>query len=182
MIKLAERQRLGFIYEEEICNKYNLLKNSNYTAKWDAYYKNIPVSIKCEKFGSDIELADFFRQSSINEDFYLICGFHKDGAIVEEYILFIPFKEWHTYFNRGLDEKLKLLLKNITNSREDDEKWKRQIAILKKEWQELTSNLIRLRFKRDHKTQKRIQCAINNKDFYSWFLPKFEVNNFGGNN
>ena len=25
---------------------------------------------------------------------------------------------------------------------------------------------IRPRFKRDHKSQKRIQCAINNKDFF----------------
>ena len=31
---------------------------------------------------------------------------------------------------------------------------------------EKTSNLVRPRFKRDHKSQKRIQCAINNKDFY----------------
>lgn len=49
------------------------------------------------------------------------------------------------------------------------------ISDLKAEYKKLTPNLVRPRFKRDHKKQKRIQCAINNKDFYSYFVAKYGI-------
>lgn len=49
------------------------------------------------------------------------------------------------------------------------------IKAQKARWQKETNNLIRPRFKRDHKNQKRIQCAINNKDFYKYFIPNYGV-------
>ena len=67
------------------------------------------------------------------------------------------------------------LLNNITNDVSDDLKWKKEITVLRTEWKNKTTNLIRPRFKRDHKKQKRIQCAINNKDFYNYFIKKYEV-------
>ena len=67
------------------------------------------------------------------------------------------------------------MLHNITNDREDDEKWKEMIKTQKIRWQKETKNLIRPRFKRDHKSQKRVQCAINNKDFYNYFIPTYGV-------
>jgi hypothetical protein len=73
------------------------------------------------------------------------------------------------------NKKFKNLLNNITNDKKDDEKWKTQITQLTKEYKILTPNLVRPRFKRDHKKQKRIQCAINNKDFYNYFVVKYEV-------
>lgn len=120
-----ERQKQGFDYELEVIKCFSLVKEENYTGKWDAYYNNIPVSIKYEKF--------------------------------------------------------KTLLSSITNNRKDDERWKNEINLLKKEWKNSTPNLIRPRFKRDHKKQKRIQCAINNKDFYNYFIPKYEVKNLERN-
>ena len=67
-------------------------------------------------------------------------------------------------------EDFQSLLDNITNSHDDDEKWKAMTKQARKNWQNETSNLVRPRFKRDHKTQKRIQCAINNGDFYKYFV------------
>ena len=67
------------------------------------------------------------------------------------------------------------MLHNITNDKEDDEKWKEMIKTQKTRWQKETNNLIRPRFKRDHKSQKRVQCAINNKDFYNYFIPTYGV-------
>lgn len=166
-----KRQKQGFDYELDVIKRFSLVKEENYTGKRDVYYDNIPVSIKYEKFGSDVELADYFRQATICEDFYLICGFSNG----EEHILFIPHKEWKTLFCNAFNEKFRTLLSSITNDRKDDEEWKDEIAILKKEWKDSTLNLIRPRFKRDHKKQKRIQCAINNKDFYNYFIPKYEV-------
>ena len=55
----------------------------------------------------------------------------------------------------------------------DDEKWKEGRIALTDKWKEQTTNLIRPRFKRDHKTQKRMQCAINYSDFYEYFIPKY---------
>lgn len=172
---MSERQIHGFNYEHMILNKFNIQKSSDYTSIWDGYKNDIPVSIKTAKLGSDIEMADFFRNAACTKDFILIVGFWAEtkSNIVEEYILYIVGLEWHALFPDGFENKFKILLKNITNDYKDDKKWKKQIAILRKEWQENSSNLIRPRFKRDHKTQKRIQCAINNRDFYNYFIPKY---------
>lgn len=141
------------------------------------YLNNIPVSIKLEKYGSDIELADYFRNSRKTEDFYLFVGFwegQKDN-IVEEHILYINGNEWHELFNEEFNQKFQDLLTNITNSYEDDAKWRKNIGILRTEWRNKTLNLIRPRFKRDHGSQKRIQCAINNKDFYNYFIKRYAI-------
>ena len=173
---MGERQIHGFIFEEEIIKKYNIVKSNSYTDKWDGYLNGIPVSIKCEKNGSTIEMADYFRNSQNIEDFYLIVGFWegKDKNIVDTKILFIPGKDWNDLFYLDINEKLKKLLKEISNDYSDDEEWKRRRLELSAEWKENTSNLIRLYFKRDHKQQKRIQCGITYKDFFSYFIPKYE--------
>ena len=67
------------------------------------------------------------------------------------------------------------MLNNITNDKKDDEKWRKMMQEQKARWKNETSNYIRPRFKRDHKTQKRIQCAINYKDFYAYFVPKYRI-------
>lgn len=172
-----ERQKHGFIYQTEVAQRLGIKESKNYTDKWDGYLNEIPVSIKVAKKGTDVEMADYFRISSIEEDFYLIVGFWEgeNTNIVDEKILFINGQEFHNLFSPVFAEKFKDLLNNITNDKEDDEKWKTQITQLTKEYKTLTPNLVRPRFKRDHKKQKRIQCAINNKDFYNYFVVKYEV-------
>lgn len=171
-----KRQKHGFIYQEEIIDRFSLSPESGYTSKWDAYCDDIPVSIKTTRLGGDIELADFFRQSSIDEDFYLVVGFHdSNNEIIEEHLLYIPKENWNKMIDKTFISIFKELLKNCSNDNSYDEEWKQQISSLKKDWTKKTSNLIRPRFKRDHKSQKRIQCAINNKDFYNYFIPNFEV-------
>ena len=179
----TERQSHGFIYEEKIIQKFNLKKEENYTASWDARTgSGVPVSIKTEKINSDIELADLFRNAiERNEDFYLIVGFWNENKtnIVEEHILYIPYSDWKQLFNTELLPAFSKFLNMISNQAKDDLKWKIGCKLLKTKWQETTTNLIRPRFKRDHKKQKRIQCAINNNDFYRYFLNKYEVNTIG---
>lgn len=172
-----ERQKAGFVYQEDVINRFNLTPDKNYTGHWDAYAKGVPVSIKLEKRNSDVEMADFFRQATITQDFILIVGFweKEKSNIVEEKVLFIPTKEWNNFFDTSFIPLFQQLLNNFSNDRKDDEKWKREIKKFKKQWEEKTPNLIRPRFKRDHKKQKRIQCAINNKDFFSYFVKKYEI-------
>lgn len=174
---MSERQKHGFNFEQYVKEKYQIILSNEYTSKWDGVLNTIPVSIKLEQYGSDIELADYFRNSQIEENFYLIVGFWqgtKDN-IIEEYILLINGEEYHKLFDLSFNERFTELLVNISNDKKDDILWKQQITLLRKEWSKKTSNLIRPRFKRDHKKQKRIQCAINNKDFYNYFIPKYNT-------
>jgi hypothetical protein len=174
---MSERQKHGFNFEEEIIKKYNIQKSENYTSKFDGYLNGYPVSVKCEKNGSSIEMADYFRNSENTEDFYLIVGFW-EGAnkeIVDTKILFIPGIEWQKLFYLDINKKLKCLLNEISNDYTDDDEWKRRRLELTAEWKKNTPNLISLYFKRDHKKQKRIQCGITYKNFFSYFIPKYEV-------
>ena len=173
----TERQQHGFLYEQDVMRRFNIIPSTEYTSEWDGFLNDIPVSIKVEKFGSDIELADYFRNSKKTTNFYLIVGFWEGekSNIIEEHTLYINGQEWHELFNDEFTYKFRDLLDNITNSYKDDTKWKNSITALRKEWKDKTNNLIRPRFKRDHKSQKRIQCAINNKDFYTYFIPKYEI-------
>ena len=122
-------------------------------------------------------MADIFRNMNISSDFYLIVGFWENDKtnIIKEYVLYIDHKDYEELFNFNMIEKFKNLLNNISNDKSDDVKWKSQITYLINVCKYTTPNLIRPRFKRDHKSQKRIQCAINNKDFYNYFLNKYEV-------
>lgn len=172
-----ERQIHGFSFENHIKQKYNIVSNPDYTGKWDGWLNNIPVSIKVEQLGSDIEMADFFRNMNNTEDFYLIVGFwDKDKTnIVSEYTLFIQAAKWQALFDKDCGDFFHEMLETITNKREDDNKWKELMREGKARWKSATPNLIRPRFKRDHKTQKRIQCAINYTDFINHFVSLYKV-------
>lgn len=178
-----ERQKHGFLYEDQVIQRFSLVKEEEYTALWDARTQTgVPVSIKTKKLNSDIEMADMFRNAlERNQDFYLIVGFWNGEKtnIVEEYILYIPAHDWKELFNVELLPAFSKFLKLISNKSSDDLKWTIGCDLLKEKWKNTTKNLIRPRFKRDHKKQKRIQCAINNQDFYRYFLNKYEVNDFG---
>ena len=63
-------------------------------------------------------------------------------------------------------------MKLITNNHSDDSKWK----IFREKYTKLYGDsIISLRFKRDHKTQKRIQCGIAYKNFINTILIENEV-------
>lgn len=173
----SERQSHGFNYEKNISKKYNIRKTHKYNGKWDGHLGKTPVSIKTSKFGTDIEMSDIFRQMEIKEDFYLFVGFWQKNKnnIVKEYLLYIPWKEWQKHFNKNMVEDFLNLLKSVSNHKEDDFIWQKRTKLLKEKWTLTTTNMIRPRFKRDHKKQKRIQCAINYDLFVSYFAKKFSI-------
>lgn len=172
-----ERQQHGFDFEQLVAGIWGIELSNQYTSKWDGRMNGFPVSIKLEKYKSDVELGDYFRNAATEEDFYLIVGFWQDEPdnIIEFHILFIDGTEWHTLFPNIFSNSFSNLLAAISNEKSDDDLWREQITILKQQWVNSTNNLIRPRFKRDHKKQKRVQCAINNKDFYRHFLPKYST-------
>lgn len=174
----TERQAHGFIFENDIINKYNIQKNCDYTGKWDGYLASgIPVSIKHIKRGNAIDLADLFRQAAITEEFILIIGFYDNITPDDIYILHFPAGQWHNYFLdvSNFEDKFKNALASVSNNSSDDAKW----SLLRKEcvnfWKQNTSGYITVNGKRDHKTQKRWQCSINKTNFFKEFLPKFQI-------
>lgn len=175
---MAARQQHGFDFESYCKEQFHVLDcpEGHYTYKWDGILNGKPVSIKTEKIGSDIEIASLQRNAENEEDFYLIVGFWKGNKenIISIETLYIIGNEWHQLFDLEIVNECSLLVKEISNDAKDDALWKKCRSELTKKWKQNTPNLIRPRFKRDHKTQKRMQCAINNKDFYCYFLPKYQ--------
>lgn len=173
----GERQGHGFKFESIAKPKYGIqpCPKGHYTYKWDGELNGYPVSIKTEQYGTDVEMASFMRNASNTDSFYLIVGFWegtKDNIVAIE-TLFIDGDEWHQLFNQEIVQECQNFLHEITNDYSDDDKWRAGCKELQARWESETPNLVRPRFKRDHKDQKRMQCAINYSDFYTYFIPKY---------
>lgn len=168
-----ERNIHGFIYEEKIIKKYNMIKSSNYLSKFDAYYNKIPVQIKCIKRNGAVELGSYIRNKNIKENFILIIGFWENNKtnITSESFLFIDYLKYKQNFEFEYDEEMFQEMKLITNLKIDNKRWKIFCNKYKLHWSE--ENMINIRFKRDNKTQKRIQCAIPNKNLKK-FIDTFK--------
>jgi hypothetical protein len=177
-VKASERQKHGFIYQNKVINKYNLLEQKEYTAEYDATYKSIPVQIKCSKYGSSLELGDYRRNKNKNKDFILAVGLWKNVAankqITNEYMLYIEHYNYTKnlgYYAEYMETLMYEEYKQISNHKDDDRVWKQFCTKYKSFWK--ADNKISIRFKRDHKKQKRIQCAIPWYNFDDWLLREF---------
>lgn len=169
-----ERQRHGFEYECRKLDEFGLVKCKNYISEYDALMGNICVQIKCIKYGCAIELGDYFRNKRKNQDFILIIGFWKGtkSNIVEEAIYYIDHKEFVSNMKYDNDAQIVAEMSLITNLHEDDKRWKEFRVKYTKDYK-CNNNCIDIRFKRDHKTQKRIQCAISWKNYNNWCVNTF---------
>jgi len=168
------RQFHGFYYENRIINRYNLIKTPTYTHPYDAQTTNgMPVQIKCVKLGSSINLGSYFNNKNRQEDFILHIGFWKTNRrnVIKEKTLHITNRSWSSLFTLSQDDNVFTQFRSFSNSREDDQKFKEflkstKIFGIKKP--------IRIRFKRDHKRQRRVQCAIPYQEFENYFLTNFK--------
>lgn len=179
-IQATARQKHGFVYQSRVIHKYNLLEQKGYTAEYDATYHNIPVQIKCSKFGSSLELGDYQRNKNKNKDFILAIGLWKNHdtfskIITNEYLLYIEHYNYTKqlgYYNEYIETLMYEEFKEISNHTEHDYIWQQFCKKYKSLWKE--DNKISIRFKRDHKRQKRIQCAVSWYNFDDWLLREFE--------
>lgn len=170
----TERQGHGFEYEQQVLQRFNL-QTCGYISPFDAVCGNIHIQIKCIKHGCAIELGDYFRNKRKNVDFILIIGFWKTTKdnIVDEYIFLVQHELFTSNLQYDADAEMIEELKLITNLRQDDGRWQ-EYCIRNKDKYASFGNKIDIRFKRDHKTQKRIQCAISWNAFNTWFKKAFE--------
>ena len=157
-----ERQNHGFEYQEELCERHNLVPDKNYTGTWDAYTQNgVPCVVKTFKKGSELPLSDIFNNESRDQDFYLMYGVWsgKKTNIVDEKVIFIDITKWKQLFEWNHYGELKNWIKNlVSNSYDYDLTWKSEVKLWKEKWG--TDRIIQPRFKRDHKSQRRIQSAV----------------------
>jgi hypothetical protein len=176
---MNERQEHGFLYEKKIIIENQLITTKNYTAKWDTFelYNDdlFPVSVKCIGSKSSIDFGDIKRQSKIDADFILYVGFWKTNKdnIVEQYKVLISKENWLNYFgNKDIISDMLSEMKTISNDVSDDKKWKE----FRKKYSDLYGDsIISLRFKRDHKNQKRIQCGITKNNFIDIVLKENKI-------
>lgn len=173
-----ERQIHGFVFEKQYSNMNNLKIIEGYTSAIDAVdNENFNYQIKCIKIGSSIDLGDIFRNSKKSKDFYLVVGFWKTNKdnIVKVYRLYIDKDKWSKIFEFTYYAELKDWITNkVSNEYSYDKQWKSECSYFKNLWNAKLKRRIQLRFKRDHKKQRRIQCAINKTDFFEYFLKEFK--------
>lgn len=179
MAQFTERQAHGFKYEEDVIKRYNLEPEQNYTDKWDAYYKGIPVSIKTCTMSGTVHMGDFYRNASLTHNFILIIGFWSRDVMGErvyedDLILYINKDFWIEQFPKTAVDAMRTVFNGITNSYDDDEKWKKRMKAFKKEWGSYQTG-ITIHFKRDHKTQKRTQCSIRSDFLHNYLIPYYQV-------
>jgi hypothetical protein len=178
----SERQGHGLVYEDHVIEKYKLIKADNYTSPYDAFYNDAgvvyPVQIKAIKMGAAIEMGDLKRNITKKEDFILVVGFWETTKvnIVREDILYVDHLKYRQYVECHNYDDMKNDMSKISNDRTDDSKWKEFCNKYKCTWS--PSNIFDVRFKRDHKKQKRIQCAISWSKYNNIFVKVFKQFNF----
>lgn len=170
------RQQHGFDYQNNFIRKHNLKESAGYTDPFDAYTADgVPVSIKTHKENAPVELADIHRNMAIRENFYLVVSSWRGSRsnIVSEHILYVKWDEFQSYFETTMIDRLRKILADATHERSYDAVWKSQTKEFKQDWKNSVGDVINPCFKRDHKSQKRVQCAISNKAFTEIFIPKY---------
>lgn len=175
-----ERQCHGFSFEKSIIKRYNLRKSVQYTSRVDALTQdNIPVQIKLTKKGSEICLGSFQRNQEHDEDFILYLGFWQENKtnIVEEICLYITVDIWKQLLTYENQQEMIDEFESFSNEKSDDAIYTSFRKRILKIWGD---RLIALRFKRDHKSQKRIQLAIPNRKIPECLntFQRFEMKKF----
>lgn len=168
------RQIHGFLYESRVVSKYKLIKCENYTSEYDAYtLSGIPVQIKYRKWNSSVFFGDFKRNMLKEKDFILIVGTWKENNSneISEDIYYINYEKFTSMCFFKEINIATVEMKNISNNYYDDPSWKTFTLKYKKIYPE--ENIIKINFKRDHKSQKRIQCSLSNKN-YEIFKTQFK--------
>lgn len=172
----TERQGHGFKYENEFIKRNNIQKSVSYTSQFDGDY-GLPIQIKYMGNRNEVCLGDYKRNLNISQDFILHIAFYKEKNIlpnIEEYTLYINHEIYSNLFKNNDIDKVLDEFRLISNDKSDNAKFKLFRNKYKK-----SNGIIHIRFKRDHKKQKRIQAAIpygNIQDFVKLF-KSYKINN-----
>ena len=158
-----ERNAHGFRFEERVIKELNLVPEENYTAKWDAYDSNTPISIKCISKTGNIDCGSIVRMFG----HFAVPGWDMIVGRHQNKVLQAVFRYSFT------DQICKDLIGDLTleDVKEFDEGVKsfppgyhEEARMYAKEWKreyKPKMGLLTVQPKIDSKKQRRVQCGIN---------------------
>lgn len=201
---MAERQRLGFDFEDWVRETFTTNAKAPNTAKWDisnpnyreqyrdqtAIFANRPVSIKSCQGSSAIYFADAIRQYENTQEFLLIVGFYKTAGNAKIFhevsVSIISPVEWHDLFAEITlsDEQEHLTadqmgpiivkFKELVSDKNPGYNELRKMARAAKKTMPRTEMRLNQKIGSDNK-QRRLQCSLPYKIFWAKFGVKGQV-------
>lgn len=180
------RQDHGFVFQSGVSNLLGLWVPPEYTAKWDAYdYEPTdgtdpdPYSFKNVNITNNIELGSLERQATLTRDFHLYVSFWANEGLNMKriHVMDVEAAYWRSLWPTNLTPFLAAAaFKGITNSRDDDAIWKTRQKELKEAWAAALpkGSPMNVHYKRDHGTQKRVQCSIGKEGFNELFQLTYD--------
>jgi hypothetical protein len=182
----SARQEHGFVFQSAAANLMGLYVPQGYTHKWDAYDNNPEssptspcYSFKNVSYSNNIELGSLKRQASLDTDFYLCVALWRENKLNIERIYFMHVKAayWQSLWPDDVTPFLEQsVFHNISNSRADDANWSQRRSELSSAWEKALppGSPIKWHAKRDHGSQRRIQCSIGKEGFEQFFADTFD--------
>lgn len=187
---MAEVQQHGFDFENWIketffaefsvsySNKRDIPAEFNILESVPKHFRNLPVSIKTCKNRSPRGFGDALRQFEIDEDFLLIVGFWQQNEDNKNFVsvkaVKIKVQDWKNLFYPLKEKDIKLLDSKMKN-RETHYNEVRKLA--KETKKSFAKTKIVLNPKIDSKLQRRLQCSLPFKTFWSDFVGKEPYHN-----
>lgn len=178
-----ERQEHGFIFQSAASALLGLTTPPSYIDPDDGFVRDeesgasVPVSFKNIRHHRPVELGSLAHSVERREGFRMYVAFWTGGrgdglAIDHIHVMSMPPGYFRSLFPRDVEPFLApAVFRGITNDRADDIRWRHRLAELREQWREALppESPIRVRFKRDHGTQRRVQCAITPVGFDAMF-------------
>lgn len=180
------RQDHGFVFQSGVSNLLGLWVPPEYTAKWDAFDERPvdgsdpdPYSFKNVNVTNNIELGSLERQATLTRNFHLYVSFWETRGLNMKriHVMDVDAAYWRSLWPADLTPFLAAAaFKDITNSRDDDSRWKARQRELKDAWSAAlpAGSPMKVHFKRDHNAQKRVQCSIGREGFNELFQLTYD--------
>ena len=168
---MTERQKHGFIFESKIKELFFITTDISYTAKWDFFYKDKPVSVKCIKENAAVELSSLLRFYENTEPFTLVVGRHNNNIISTVQEVEVTNEILSALKGSISLEAIRDACDTLTLANFPEGSHEAARAYFK-HWKNLNKHklgLLTITGKVDSKKQRRWQCNINNTNWNKLF-------------
>tara|TARA_Y100000114_G_scaffold66331_1_gene60815 strand:- start:978 stop:1541 length:564 start_codon:yes stop_codon:yes gene_type:complete len=161
---VSERQKHGFKFESQVINDLNLTPETSYTAEWDAYDSNdTPISIKCIASTGTIDCGSVVRMFKHfkSPGWDMILGRHANKVLKAVYRYSFTKEVCDALIGDLTLEDVQTFDRNIKSFKQGYHTEARKYA---KDWKaeyKSKTGLLTVQPKIDSKTQRRVQCGIN---------------------
>lgn len=136
--------------------------------------------IKTANIMAEIDFGSLARNAMMTDDFHLVLAdwTGRRTNFVRVYVMRVTAAYWRGLFPIDVTPFLAgSVFEGISNMHADDEVWKRRRKALQEQWQAHLpeGSPMKVRFKRDHKIQRRVQCAMSREGFHRLFAATFDA-------